>query len=75
MAQSIQDSEDLWQLCDYLNKKRRAINDKYDYRYSVLIFVFARLLREGWITIADLDGISADKQQKIEVLAHWNPDK
>jgi hypothetical protein len=39
---------------------------KYDYRYSVLTGVFARLLYEGWITESDLAGFSPEKLQLIQ---------
>ena len=45
--------------------------EKYDYRYSVLRFVFARLLQEGWIKPEDLSGISEDKLQEISAIAEF----
>jgi len=38
---------------------------KYDYRYSVLIGVFARLLYEGWLSEQDLAGLSPEKLELI----------
>lgn len=61
--------EDLWQLHDFLSAKRHEIDGKYDYRYSVLIFVFSRLIREGWLHPNELNGLSPDKLTKITVLA------
>ncbi len=58
----------LWDLHDLLTNKRAEINDKYDYRYSVLIFVFARLIKEGWLSFAELQGLGEDKLFKINVL-------
>ena len=43
---------------------------KYDYRYSVLISVFARLLTEGWLKKGDLEGLDADKIEQIEYWAN-----
>jgi hypothetical protein len=57
MASEINDPIGLWQLHDYLTEKRRETDEKYDYRYSVLLFVFARLMREGWMKHEDLAGI------------------
>ncbi|MGC9998318.1 MAG: hypothetical protein ABSE79_23620 [Terriglobia bacterium] len=48
---------------------RREVDRKYDYRYSRLITVFGRLLMEGWIAEADLDGLAEDKLQRIKGLA------
>lgn len=62
----------LWRIHDYLSKQRRETDEKYDYRYSVLIYVFARLLNEGWLTEADLTELQQDKIEKIKNLANWN---
>ena len=60
------DPFDVWELHDFLSKKRREVDEKYDYRYSVLILVFARLLREGWLRDSELAGLSADKLEYVE---------
>ena len=39
--------DEMWELEGLLSRKRREIQEKYDYRYSQLILVFARLLQEG----------------------------
>lgn len=57
---------DLWKIHDYLSKQRRAVDKIYDYRYSVLLFVFSRLLGEGWLTLADLAGLDENKIEKID---------
>ena len=36
----------IWEVHDYLSRERKKIDQTYDYRYSVLISVFAGLLRE-----------------------------
>ena len=58
--------EDIWELHDFLKEKRREIDRKYDYRYSQLIFVFGRLLNEGWLEEDDLEGLDEDKIVKIK---------
>jgi len=57
----ISTASDLWKLEDWLGKRRRQIDDKYDYRYSVLPTVLARLIHEGWLPETDLNGLGADK--------------
>jgi hypothetical protein len=42
---------------------------KYDYRYSQLISVFGRLIREGRLTEAHLEGLSQDKLEFIRRIA------
>ncbi len=63
------ESQDLWRIHDYLTEQRKETDRKYDFRYSVLCFVFARLLKEGWLTEADLEGLSADKIEFIKQIA------
>ena len=48
-ANNIRKSDDIWELHDFLTEKRKEVDEKYDYRYSVLDFVFARLTKEGWL--------------------------
>ena len=40
----------VWDILEFLRTKQREMEWKYDYRYSVLVGVFTRLLAEGWIT-------------------------
>lgn len=61
----------LWRIHDYLSKQRRETDRKYDYRYSVLIEVFGRLLSEGWLSGDDLNGLSQDKIARIIDLANF----
>ncbi|MBN1223805.1 MAG: hypothetical protein JXB23_11195 [Candidatus Aminicenantes bacterium] len=46
-----------------------SFDDKYDYRYSRLIFVYGRLLKEGWLNINELEGLDDDKMTKIKYVA------
>lgn len=62
--------EDIWDLHDYLSEIRKEIDEKYDYRYSVLILVFANLVKQKWLDIEDLEGISSDKIDKIKSLVN-----
>jgi len=58
-------SSDLWKVHDYLSVQRRTTDKIYDYRYSALLTVFARLLDEKWLNIADLSGLEESKIEKI----------
>ena len=61
--------QDMWAVEEYLAQAGRDIDTKYDYRYSVLEFVFARLLREGRIEDSELDGLSNDRLERIRRIA------
>jgi hypothetical protein len=59
------DIRTVWRIHDYLSEKRVETDHKYDYRYSVLISVFGRLLAEGYLQKEDLEGLREDKMQQI----------
>lgn len=61
--------DDMWAIQQRLERQRRVIEQKYDFRYSQLIFVFARLLRERRIQLAQLSGLAQDKLAEIEFIA------
>ncbi|XHX80106.1 MAG: hypothetical protein RBJ76_09325 [Stenomitos frigidus ULC029] len=60
---------ELWRLHDFLSAKRHQVEGKYDYEYSALPFVFAGLVKEGWLHVSELEGLSKDKLAKISSLA------
>jgi hypothetical protein len=66
----LSDPEDIWELHDYLSEIRKEIDEKYDYRYSVLIMVFAHLLKQQWLKIDDIEGLSVEKIDRIKSLAN-----
>jgi hypothetical protein len=59
---------DVWEIHDYLSDQRKKVDKTFDYRYSVLLTVFSKLLSDGWLTDADLSGLQADK---IEAIKRW----
>jgi hypothetical protein len=46
-AAEINQASDLWELEKYLADCRTDADRRFDYRYSVLIFVFGNLIRRG----------------------------
>ena len=69
LAAGIQQPSELWELEHYLRERRKEIDSRYDYRYSVLPFVFADLIRTGRLTEEELDGVSEEKLAHIHYLA------
>jgi Photoprotection regulator fluorescence recovery protein len=61
--------EDVWAVQDFLAQRQREIEQKYDYRYSQLLLVFGRLVREGRIQEERLHGLSDDKLSYIRHIA------
>jgi hypothetical protein len=68
-ATQITEIDDLWKLHDFLSAKRHEIDGKYDQRESVIIFVFAQLLKEGLVEAEELNFLASEKQSKIKALA------
>lgn len=68
-ANAIAELEDMWHLHDFLSARRHEIDGKYDYRYSVLVFIFARLVKEGWLHLNELEGLDKTKIAKIAALS------
>ncbi|MDH2384697.1 hypothetical protein [Bradyrhizobium sp. CER78] len=56
---------DMWDVGDYLNQRKRDLDQMFDYRYSQLPFVFARFIREGYLDETQLAELSDEKRQII----------
>lgn len=63
--------DDMWAVQEHLYRKRREIDEKYDFRYSQLPRVFGRLLREGRIDEAHLAGLAEEKLSYIRRIASF----
>ena len=71
MLSEMKEPKEIWEVEDYLDKKRGEIEAKYDYRYSVLIIVFGRLMREGLIEDSDIQGFDQDKIDAIKRIGSY----
>ena len=72
-ANAIAEPHHIWALHDFLTRSRKEIDLKYDYRYSQLVFVFARLIFDGWLSEAELTGLAEEKLARIRsILEMWN---
>jgi len=60
-AERIKEPDELWGLERYLTRRRKEIDAKYEFKYSVLLLVLADLVREGGINLDQLHGLSEDK--------------
>ena len=68
-ASRIEEASGLWELERWLTQRRQKIDSEFDFRYSVLLHVFARLLRVRRIIDDDLQGLSQDKLDLIQLAA------
>ena len=68
-AREIKQIADVWALGEFVSGRRKEIDLRYDFRYSVLPSVFADLLRGGRLSKNDLAGLADDKVAEIGRLA------
>lgn len=68
-SSAIVEIDDIWRLHDFLSARRHNIDGKYDYEYSGLIFIFASLVKEGWLHLNELDGLNTNKLTKIAAIS------
>ena len=71
MASKIEQPADLWELEHYLTQSRKKIDRTFDYRYSVLIDVFGRLIRERRLSDKELQGLGQEKLKSIRSYAKF----
>jgi len=62
----IETPDEVWNLHDMLGKKRKAMNRKYDYRYSQLIFVFVQLTLDEYLSLEELSVLGEEKLGEIK---------
>ncbi|MGB3496256.1 MAG: hypothetical protein WBA57_26245 [Elainellaceae cyanobacterium] len=67
-AEAIATLEDAWQLNDFLSSKRHEIDGKYDDQPAMLLFTLAALVREGWLSLQELNGLDSEKLRRISAL-------
>lgn len=70
-AAVISGPDDLWALHDFLTQQRKETDEKYDYRYSQLEIVFARLVVDGWLHMDELSGLTEEKLSRIGGIVAW----
>lgn len=64
-------SAEMWDIEDFLRQRRREVEELFDYRYSQLPFVFARLICLGYLDEAQLAGLSDEKMAIIRNDVAW----
>ena len=67
-AEAVTTPSEMWEIEGYLRQQRQEIDELFDYRYSQLPLVFARLVREGHMDEGRLAGLSEEKREIIRSL-------
>ena len=62
---------EMWEIEHYLRDQRRKIDEMFDYRYSQLPLVFARLVQEGYLDENRLAGLAEEKRQIIRSILSY----
>ena len=57
----------IWRIQEYLSENRKSVDRIYRYSYSGLILIFSILMRDGWLTEADLVGLDPRKIGRIKL--------
>jgi hypothetical protein len=70
-ADSAATPDDMWEIGRSLVSIQREFDKKYDFRYSQLEFVFARLLAEGRISASELAGLQDARIESIQRMAGY----
>ena len=65
MAQRIKEPDELWELERHLTQRRKEIDSKYEFKYSAVLLVLADLVREGRISLEELQGLAEDKRRCV----------
>jgi len=63
--------ESVWQLHDFLSIQRHVMEGRFDFRLDGILFVFASLVKEGFLQIDELQGLEAEKLSKVAAMAHF----
>jgi hypothetical protein len=67
MLENLTAPPDIWRVQEYLSEHRKTVDRIYRYSYSGLIMIFSILMRDGWLTEADLVGLQPEKLARIKL--------
>lgn len=70
-VEALASAESVWELHDFLSIERHTMDGRFDFRLDGILFVFASLVKDQLLSIAELDGLAADKLAKISAMARF----
>lgn len=65
LAAAVNSPNEMWNVHGFLAQRQCEIDAKYNYRYSQLLLVLSRLVREGRLREEQLAGLSEEKRSII----------
>ena len=70
-AAVVDSSVALWQLHDYLSIQRHRIEGRFDFRPQPILFLFASLVKDNLLDLAELEGLADAKLAKLRAMAQF----
>jgi hypothetical protein len=70
-SETLKSAEAVWELHDFLSIERHRMEGRFDFRLDGILFVFASLVKEHLLQLAELQGLTADKLAKIAAMARF----
>jgi Photoprotection regulator fluorescence recovery protein len=70
-AVGLTSAQSVWELHDYLSIERHTIEGRFDFRLDGILFVFASLVKDNLLELAELQGLAADKLAKISAMSRF----
>ena len=67
----LQSADQIWQLHDFLSIQRHGIEGRFEFRQESILFVFASLVKEGFLSLDELQGLDAEKLAKIMAMSRF----
>jgi len=64
-------ADQIWQLHDFLSIQRHGIEGRFEFRQESILFVFASLVKEGFLNLDELQGLDAEKLSKIMAMSRF----
>lgn len=70
-SQTLDTADSVWALHDFLSIERHTIEGRFDFRLEGILFVFASLVKDNLLQLAELEGLAADKLAKISAMSRF----
>ena len=67
----LESADQIWQLHDFLSIQRHGIEGRFEFRQESILFVFASLVKEGFLNLDELQGLDAEKLSKIMAMSRF----
>jgi hypothetical protein len=64
-------ADQIWQLHDFLSIQRHGIEGRFEFRQESILFVFASLVKEGFLKLDELQGLDSEKLAKIMAMSRF----